>query len=145
MGTGSSSTSSSTPASLSFGTIVAGTDGTVVVPGNSANTRSSGTLTLVNGVAVNSAQFTIGGTTGQVYTVTLPPSVNVVNGANNMLVDGFSCDVATAGTSVTGPTAVGTLASATRTFYVGATLHVTAASPVGAYTSTNFNVSVVYN
>lgn len=116
---------------MNFGSIVAGTAGTVVL--TPLNVRSSGTLALVAIGTVSAAHFTIGGTIGQTYTVTLPSSVTVTNGANSMTVDNFSKNSA------------GTLAAATETFGVGATLNVVGTEPAGTYTSAAFDVRVDYN
>jgi len=131
---------------LNFGNIVGGAAGTVVLPGVASPTRQS-SLTLPAGGTVSSAGFVVSGTSGLAYTVTLPESVTVtkVSSTETMTVDAFSCDVALAGTSATGITAISTLAGSSRTFYVGATLNVTALSPSGTYTSSPFNVTVAYN
>lgn len=130
---------------LSFGRIVAGTAGTIVIPGVAAPTRTS-SLGLAGGT-VSSAGFSISGADGSQYTVTLPSTavrVNHTDGTNWMEVTAFSCDVANAGTSVAGTTANSTLSGTSRTFYVGGTLNVKTGDPVGVYTSATFPVTVSY-
>ncbi len=130
---------------LSFGRIVAGTGGTVVVPGIAAPTRTSA-LGLAGGT-VTSAGFTISGADGSQFVVTLPSAavrVNHTDNTNFMEVTAFSCDVAAAGTAVAGTTANSTLTGTTRTFYVGATLNVKTGDPTGTYTSATFPVTVSY-
>ena len=132
---------------LNFGYIIPGGGGSVTLPGVVSAVRSS-TLVLPGGT-VTAAAFTITGTTGSDYTVTLPSNGTVTVAHSDtptdvMEVNNFSCDVTTPGTSATGITANGTLASGTRTFYVGATLTVGASDPIGTYTSATFPVTVVY-
>jgi len=132
-------------ASINFGRIVAGTTGTVTVAGIAAPTAST-SLSRAGGT-ITSAGFTISGTTGSQYTVTLPTTavqVKHTNNADYMEVNAFSCDVATAGTEVVGTTANGTLTGTSRTFYVGATLNVKSTDPIGVYTSATFPVTVSY-
>lgn len=138
--------SSSGGGSLSFGRIVSGTAGTVVVPGVASPTRTS-SLSLAGGT-VTSAGFTISGVDGTSYTVSLPSAaVRVIhtNSSDYMEVNSFSCDVANTGLSVVGTSASGTLSGTSRTFYVGATLNVKAADPIGVYTSATFPVTVSYH
>ena len=117
---------------MNFGSIVAGTAGTVVL--TTADARSSATLALVAIGTVSAAHFTIGGTIGQTYSVTVPTSVTVSNGGTNMTIDNFT------------QSSSGTLAAATETFGVGATLNVVGTEAAGLYTtSTPFNVRVDYN
>jgi len=131
--------------SMNFGNIVAGKTGTVVLPGVAAPTRSqTGSIILPATGTVSSAAFIVSGTSGLAYTVTLPSSVTAV-GTSSLTINNFSCDIATAGTPVVGTTATSTLAASTRTFYVGATLNVTAADLPGTYTSVPFTVTVNYN
>jgi len=130
---------------LNFGRVVAGTAGTVVVPGVSAPTRTS-SLGLAGGT-VNSAGFTINGVDGSPFTVTLPSTpvrVMHTNSTDYMEVTNFSCDVVNPGTSVVGATASSVLSGTSRTFYVGATLNVKTGDPVGVYTSATFPVTVSY-
>ncbi len=130
---------------LSFGRIVAGTAGTVAIPGVSAPTRTT-SLGLAGGT-VSSAGFTISGADGSQYVVTLPSAavrITHTDGINWMEVNAFSSDVAAAGTSAVGTTASSTLSGTTRTFYVGGTLNVKSGDPVGVYTSATFPVTVSY-
>lgn len=130
---------------LSFGRIIAGTAGTVAVPGVASPARET-SLGLAGGT-VTSAGFTITGADGSPYSVTLPSTpvrVNHVNTTDYMEVSSFSCDVETAGTSVVGTAANSILSGTTRTFYVGGTLNIKTGDPVGVYTSATFPVTVSY-
>lgn len=132
-------------ASINFGRIVSGTAGTVTIAGIAAPTPST-SLSRAGGT-ITSAGFTISGTIGSQYTVTLPGTAIQVKHTNNtdyLEVNAFSCDVATPGTAVVGTTANGTLAGTSRTFYVGGTLNVKATDPIGVYTSATFPVTVSY-
>lgn len=139
-------------ADLDFGKIVPSTTAETndfTVDGktfSSINTTGNGSGTAVSGGS--SASFTINGTIGTDYQVTLPGNglVVVKNGSYEMPVKDFSCDVAESGTSVTGTTAIGKLVGASRTFYVGGTLTVGPATsnPVGQYTSDGFAVTIAF-
>lgn len=114
---------------MSFGNVIAGTAGTVVlVP---AGTRTSAALALPGGT-VSAAQFRITGQTGSVYKITLPSTVQVTKGLEHMDVTGFNHN------------ATLTLASTSEDFSVGATLNVLGTETVGTYTSANFDVTVSY-
>jgi len=120
---------------MSFGNIVAGVAGTVVLVPAGTRSVGSGSLTLVGGV-VTAAQFTVTGTAGSNYTITLPGTVvvtNVNDSQQHMDVTGFTHD------------ASGTLDGISEDFSVGATLNILGSETAfGAYTSTAFDVSVVY-
>lgn len=116
---------------ISFGNIIVGTAGTVVL--TTAGTRSSAALLLPGGT-VTAAQFTINGTATTTYTITLPTDVTVINDVvNSMHVTGFNHN------------ASGTLAGASEVFKVGATLTVLGTEPVGVYTSADFPVTIACN
>lgn len=117
-------------ADISFGNIIVGTAGTVIL--TTAGSRSSAVLLLPGGT-VTAAQFTINGTATTTYTINLPTDVEVINGANSMHVTGFIHN------------ASGTLAGASEVFKVGATLTVLGTEPVGVYTSANFPVTIACN
>ena len=122
---------------LSFGNIAAGAlAGTVVLAPDGARTATGVRLPTVPGV-VTAARFTVNGTPGANYTITLPVSVSIsrVGGtAPAMTIATFIEDA---------ETHVLTTPGGTQTFNVGATLHVLANQPAGTYEGT-FNVTVDY-
>jgi len=103
-----------------------------------ANTRTAGggvTLPAVGGT-VSAAKFTVTGVAGSTYSISLPASVSLVNGANTMTVNAFTST----------PTSTGTLTGGTQDILVGATLNVAAAQAAGLYTNTTgLVVTVNYN
>lgn len=120
-------------ADLVFGDIVAdpASAGTVVV--SPAGSRS-GTVVTFGGRTFNNASFDVtrSGSGNPHFTVTLPTSVNISNGASTMVVDNFTSNYP----------APPPAQSAPFTLNVGATLHVGASQPVGTYTGI-FTVTVV--
>ena len=120
---------------LNFGNIAAaGTAFTVVLDEESGERTSNGgtgTLPSVTGT-VTAAQFTVSGLSGATYAVTLPSSITISDGTNNMTVYGFASN------------ATFTLTDGSETFNVGATLYVGANQVAGAYTG-QFDVVVNYN
>ncbi len=119
---------------LNFGNIAAASTAfTVELDESGTRTSNGGTGTLpsVTGT-VTAAEFTASGLTGATYAVTLPSSITITDGTNNMTVDDFNSN------------ATLTLTGGSETFNVGATLNVGANQVAGAYTGT-FNVVVNYN
>ncbi|HEX7048553.1 MAG TPA: DUF4402 domain-containing protein [Gammaproteobacteria bacterium] len=119
---------------LAFGSLVidAATAGTVVIAADGTKS-STGGVTTTTAQATSAAQFTVTGTTGYAYTVTLPASASLSDGGTaTMTVDTFT------------ENSTGTLTTGSETFGVGGTLNVTAGQTAGTYTGT-FNVSVAYN
>lgn len=124
---------------LNFGDIAASSTllGTVVVSATGVRSATGGPTPA--GGTVNSAQFTVARNSGGGsvnYTIVLPASIVIANGANSMTVDTFTSDKAANKGQMTGNGQ-----NKTDTFQVGATLHVAAAQAVGLYTGT-FNVTV---
>lgn len=122
---------------LRFGNIAAGASaGTVVLSPAGARTPSGVTLPTTTGT-VTAATFTVNGTPGYTYSITLPSSpLTLNNGANTMTVNAFTST----------PTPTGTLVGGTDALNVGATLNVGAAQAPGTYTSASpFTVTVNYN
>jgi len=120
---------------LQFGTFSSSNAaGTVSIAATEAGTRSAtGGVTLSSVLGTSgSAQYTVTGETGALFSVTLPSSIVIKSGANEMEVYDFSSNATT------------TLTGGTQTFYVGATIQVDAAQPTGDYTGT-YNVTVTYN
>ncbi|MDF1560243.1 MAG: DUF4402 domain-containing protein [Bacteroidales bacterium] len=123
-------------ADLSFGNIIADTDGgTVVVDPAGARTLNGLTSPSVTGT-ITAASFTVTGLADATYAIILPVSHIISSGGNNMTVDNFTST----------PNATGTLTGGTQTLNVGATLNVTGSQPAGTYTNaTGFDVTVNYN
>lgn len=117
---------------LYFGTVVpsiANAD-TVIVSATGAKTCGAELTCLTSDHTA--AAFNVTGETDRVYTITLPNSVQISNGSENMDVDNF-----------TGSKASGTLTSGADSFTVGGTLDVGANQAAGEYTGT-FTVTVEY-
>jgi hypothetical protein len=124
---------------MDFGNVAVGaTGGTVVLTPASTRSETGGvTLPAVTGT-VTAASFTVTGTAGYTYSITLPSSDHTItSGVNTMIVNTFTSD----------PTPTGTLdGSGEETLNVGATLNVSANQAAGVYTSgTPFDVTVNYN
>jgi hypothetical protein len=124
---------------LNFGTIMRGAaNSTVAVSTAGARTVTGGDVTLSSLAPVAAAaSFTIDGSDGAAYTITVPSgAINIAFGINTMSVD----------TWVTNPAGLtGNFPSpGTVSLLIGATLHVGAAQVSGSYSGT-FNVSVDYN
>lgn len=133
---------------LNFGSIIGtAAGGTVTIAADVAGTRS-GTAALItnHSVATSSAQFTVTGGVGSTYSITLPSGTITLTdgtGANPMNV--------TTWVSIPDATVTETIAAASFTLYVGATLTVPANQAAGSYSTANpsgtgpFTVSVNYN
>jgi hypothetical protein len=126
---------------MNFGNVVtSAATGTIIL--DPAGTRTAGggaSILAAQPGTVTAATFTVGGTAGFTYTISLPASVSIDDpglGAP-MTVDNF--------TSTPSPT--GTIqAGGTETLSVGATLNVGASQVPGIYTSAApFTVTVNYN
>ncbi|MDP3452400.1 MAG: DUF4402 domain-containing protein [Bacteroidales bacterium] len=123
---------------LNFGNIaVSATGGTVIL-------APAGTRTITGGVTlpavigdVTAAEFTVTGSIGYTYAISLPTTpTTVTSEANTMTVDAFTST----------PNSTGTLTGGTETVKVGATINVSANQAAGTYTSaTPFTVTVNYN
>jgi hypothetical protein len=124
-------------ANMSFGNIIADTDGgtVVLVP---AGTRTLNGLTSPSiAGTVTAAAFTVTGFDGATYSVSLPANHTIDDGSgHNMVVDTFTSN----------PSGTGTLTGGTQTLNVGATLNVGGAQAAGTYTNAaGFTVTVNYN
>lgn len=120
---------------MNFGTVAASsTAGTVVLGADDVATPSGG-VSLPGGTPT-AAQFSVTGEGTSTFSITLPSSITLVSGTNNLTVDNF----------VSTPSATGTLAAGAATVKVGATLNVPASAPAGTYTNTtDLTVTVNYN
>lgn len=124
---------------LNFGNVAVNSTlgGTVVLDPAGTRTQTGGvTLPVITGT-VSAAQFNVSGQSGTTYSITLPASVVLADGAShNMTIDNFTST----------PSATGSLASGTETISVGGTLHVAAAQVSGLYTNAaDLVVTVNYN
>jgi hypothetical protein len=110
--------------------------GTVQLSTGNTRTASGGVTLPAVGGTVSSAKFTVTGVAGSTYSISLPASVSLVNGANTMTVNAFTST----------PSGTGALAGGTQDILVGATLNVAAAQAAGLYTNTTgLVVTVNYN
>lgn len=122
---------------LAFGNFMSTTGGTIVLtPTATALRTPSAGVTLDNTVTPKAAKFTVGGTAGATFSITLPTTVSLSNGPNTMDVGTFTSDLDLAAATIP--------VGGTIDMYVGGTLTVGAAQANGAYTGT-FDVSVNYN
>ena len=123
---------------MNFGSIAVSTaPGTVALSTAAVRTASGGvTLPAVTG-SVTTAKFTVTGLGASTYSISLPSSYIISDGASHsMTVNNFVSD----------PSGTGALTNGTQTINVGATLNVLASQTAGTYTNaTGFNVTVNYN
>ena len=121
---------------LSFGDLaVNALPGTIVLTPAGGRTASGGvSLPAITG-SVTAAEFTVSGTSGYLYTFSVPViPTTVSNGIDNMTINNFTSN------------STGTLTGGTETVNVGATLNVGGSISTGLYTSTTpFQVTVNYN
>ncbi len=123
-------------ADLEFGSVAAGAAASVVrISTAGARSLVSGDATLVSGGTIQAGSFDVTGAASTGYDVTLPASITITAGANNMTVNTFVSSVG-ASSTLSGAGA--------ETFTVGADLQVGATQAAGSYTGT-FNVTVNYN
>jgi len=118
---------------LYFGTIAPSTTAADTVVVSAAGAKTCGAELTCMTADHTAAAFDVTGQADNVYTITLPSTVSISNGA------GGSMDVS----SFTGSKATGTLTSGADSFTVGGTLAVAANQAVGTYTGT-FVVAVEY-
>lgn len=117
-------------AALSFGTLTAGTGGTVTISTGSVRTVG-GDVSGITGVAPAADAFTVTGDANRSFAITTGGG-SVTNGGNSM-----------AFTTTAAPTA-SLSGSGTASFRVGGTLTVGANQAPGSYTGT-YNATVTYN
>ena len=114
---------------LQFGTIVTGAAASTVDI-DSAGARTCGAGLVCSGTTT-AAGFTIGGTTGQVVTISVPATVSLTSGANSM------------SSTLAASAATATMVANAGSFTVGGTLSVGASQADGDYTGT-FTATVNY-
>jgi hypothetical protein len=121
---------------LLFGNIASGpTPGLVDMALNDVRTAMGGVTLISAGNISNAAAFDILGHPDASFTISLPTSISIVSGSNDMTVDNFSSSLGS--TSILD-------AQGQAIMKVGATLNVDANQPVGLYTG-SFDVTVAYN
>lgn len=120
---------------LAFGNIASSSAlGTVTISPANVRTSAGGVTPSAIGT-FNNAIFVAGGEPNATYTITLPTSVTVTSGANNMTVTGWTSN----------PSGNGLLSGiGEQTINVGATLNVAANQATGDY-SGSFDVTIAYN
>jgi Domain of unknown function (DUF4402) len=123
--------------SLSFGSFIAGSGGTVVVSPASIRTPGGGVFGIGQGGGVAAAaQFTVMGTAGASYSISLPVDNTVELSDGNghvMALNSF----------LSSPAGSGTLIGGSQTIRIGATLIVRPNQAPGSYAGA-FNVTVNY-
>lgn len=126
---------------MNFGNVVtsAATGTVVLTPASTRSTTGGASILAAQPGTVTAASFTVGGTAGFTYSISLPASVSIDDAGPGvaMIVDNFTST----------PTPTGTIgAGGTETLSVGATLNVGASQVGGVYTSAApFTVTVNYN
>jgi len=125
-------------ASLSFGSFVASTGGTIAVSASGGRSKTGSVILLAQSGGSTAAQFTVSSTAAAIYTITLPADGTVAlvdDSGHSMALNGF----------VSYPNATGTLSGGgTQMLSVGATLSVNNAQARGSYSGA-FPVTVHYN
>ena len=131
-------------ASLHFGSMTIPTGGAVTVTLPTTGTRvagGTGTITLLaQSPVAHNAAYTVTGSVGFNYHITLPTSPVTISSAGNP--DMTVTDFVAASNSTGGDG--GTLTAGTDTFVVGGTLNLASGQGAGLYSGT-FDVSVAYN
>ena len=124
---------------MNFGNVAASAlAGTVVLTPAGGRSATGGVTLPVTAGTVTAASFTVTGTAGYTYAITLPAAaLTITSGGPSM----------TVGTWTSTPTPTGTLAAGTSTLTVGATLNVGANQAAGIYgiPAETFTVTVNYN
>jgi hypothetical protein len=121
---------------LSFGAFLAGSGGSVAVGTSNNRSKSGGVFLLSQGGSAASAQFTVSGTPGAAYAISLPANgtVALTGPGADMALNGF----------VSSPSPGGTLSGGgSQMLSIGATLSVGSNQTPGSY-SGSFNVTVTY-
>ncbi len=123
-------------ADLKFGNVAAGpAAGTVDMAITDVRTATGGVTLISAGNVSNAAAFDIIGAPDATFTISLPSTILIASGANDMQVDNFVSSLgATSALDALGASAL----------KVGATLNVAANQAVGLYTG-SFDVTVAYN
>jgi hypothetical protein len=123
-------------AGLSFGAFLAGSGGSVVVGTSNNRSKTGGVFLLGQGGSAASAQFTVSGTPGAAYAISLPANgtVALTGPGADMALNSFASS----------PSPGGTLSGGgSQLLSIGATLSVASNQTPGSYTG-SFNVTVTY-
>jgi hypothetical protein len=122
---------------MDFGNVATnGAVGTVVLAPEGTRTPSGGVTLPATAGSVAAASFTVSGSGSYTYAITLPSSVTIASGTDEMIVDTFTST----------PLTTGALTAGEQIITIGATLNLVASQAEGAYTSaTPFTVTVNYN
>jgi hypothetical protein len=129
---------------MNFGNVVvqsggASTSGTVVIAPAGTRTRTAGVSLPSTTGTFTAASFTIEGTSGYAYAITIPSTGYTITKATTfekMTVSAFTSS----------PSSKGILTGVSETLNIGATLNVAAGQVPGVYTNaTGFDVTVNYN
>lgn len=121
---------------LAFGSFAAGTSGTVTISAAGMRSRGGGVILLSSGGG-SAALFSVSGTPGATYAISLPANgvVSLTSGANSMAVNNFTSS----------PNLTGTLSGGgAQTLSVGATLDAGSNQASSSYNG-SFDVTVNYN
>lgn len=125
-------------AGMNFGDVAGDTGGTSVVLTTAGTTSGSG---VVPGGTTAAGAFDVTGEVSTAYTLTLPASTTIDDGANSMVVNAFTTTLTAAGPN----TFTGTLDGlGDDNFTVGATLTIGATQAAGTYSGT-YAVIVSYD
>ena len=125
-------------ADLKFGQMTtAAVGGETVVVDTADGITAGANITLIASSPVSSAAYTVAGTVGATYSITLPADgvVTLTGAGAPMDVDTFTSSLGATSTIPLGGSQI---------LKVGASLHVAAAQAAGVYTGT-FDVTVAYN
>ncbi|MFT6096263.1 MAG: hypothetical protein ACJAXY_000458 [Nonlabens sp.] len=127
-------------ADMNFGNVATnGAGGTVVIATDGTTTPSGGVTLPAQTGTVTAAAFDVSGEGAYTYTITLPGTFNLSDGAGTP-------NTMSVGTFVSDPATTGTLVSGAQTVNVGATLTVAGGQEPGVYTNTtDLTVTVNYN
>lgn len=122
---------------MNFGNIATnGAVGTVILSPAGGRTPSGGVTLPATAGTVTAASFTVEGSGSYAYSITLPVSIEITNGTDDMTVDTFTST----------PETAGELTAGEQIITIGATLNLVASQTEGTYTSTTpFDVTVNYN
>ncbi|UFS71141.1 DUF4402 domain-containing protein [Geomonas sp. RF6] len=118
---------------LNFGSFLAGA-GTVVVDNAGARTKTGAVALASSGTAPSAAAFDISGEPSATYSISVPATLDLMNGANKMVAT-LTNNIGTTGTLSAG---------GTQTLNIGGSLAVADGQASGAYTA-SLIVSVDYN
>jgi hypothetical protein len=128
---------------MSFGNViqtVPANPSTVIispVTGLAAYTNATASATPAATAGISPATYTVSGTPGAAYSITLPGTVTLTGPTSTMTADNFTSNPATPG-ALSSP-------GGTQALSVGAQLNLVANQAAGTYTSGNFDVTVNYN